>query len=124
VHVLRHYCDALGPAAVFLDLQVVPPNPRVESGGADVCEIDSSVLLAWAAAATAVVDGLVAEGRLVEEAVDDHDVRGHYPSGAALVEDFAPKKRNVPPESVPVLEAIDAPCTVREPCRLRRLRVI
>jgi hypothetical protein len=123
VHVLRHYCEALGPTRVMLDLQVVPPNPIVEAGGERICEIDGSVLLADAEAATRVVDGFIARGALVEEAVDDHDVRSHYASGPELVEDFVDRKRKVPPAAVPLLEAIDEPCVVREACRLRRLRV-
>lgn len=124
VHVLRRYCEALRPGSVMLDLQVVPPNPVVEAGDEQVAEIDSAPLLADAAAATAVVDAFIADGLLVEEAIDDHDVRSHYESGPKLVEDFVPKKRNVPPDAIPVLEAIDEPCIVREPCRLRRLRVV
>jgi hypothetical protein len=123
VHVLRHYCEALGPTSVMLDLQVVPPNPVVESGGERICEIDGSTLLADAAAAASVVDAFIADRALVEEAADDHDVCSHYTSGPALVEDFVGRKRKVPPAAVPLLEAIDEPCVMRERCRVRRLRV-
>ncbi len=37
----------------------------------------------------------VVERRLVEEAVDDHDVRKHYADGADIVDDFAGKKRRL-----------------------------
>lgn len=77
----------------------------------------------WADAATAAVDARIAAGDLVEEAVDDHDVRKHYSDGAELVEDVAASKRRFPQEVVPVVGAIDQPLVVRERCRLRRLRV-
>jgi hypothetical protein len=122
VYVLRRFRAALRPGGIVLDLQVVPPQPRVEADGRVVCEIVGSSLLERADAARAGVDLLVAEGLLVEEAVDDHDVFKHFESGAALVEDFAPKERDVPREAVPVLQALDRECVVRERCRLRRLR--
>jgi hypothetical protein len=122
VHVLRRFRAALRPGGIVLDLQVVPPHPRVEADGRVVCEIDGSWLLVRADAARAGVDLLIAERLLVEEAVDDHDVFKHFETGAALVEDFAPKKRTIPAEAVPVLRALDRECVVRERCRLRRLR--
>jgi hypothetical protein len=73
--------------------------------------------------ARAAVEAAIAAGRLVEEAVDDHDVREHYPSGADVVGDFADKKRRIPQGAVPRLLALKAPVIVRERCRLRRLRV-
>src|ERR687892_114592 len=121
VHVLRRFREALVPAGVMLDLQVIRPDPVVEVGGAPVCEIDGSPLFATADSATAGVDAMVATGLLVEEAVDDHDVLKHYSSGAELVEDLASKPRKLPPEAVPVLERLERPCVVRERCRLRRL---
>ncbi len=74
-------------------------------------------------AATGAVDALIGGGRLVEQAVDDHDVRKHYDNGADLVDDFADKKRQLPNSAVPGLMALVRPCTVRERCRLRRLQV-
>jgi hypothetical protein len=122
VYVLRRFREALVPDGIVLDLQVIRPHPLVESGGRVLCEIDGSPLFAWADAARAAVDLLVAEGLLAEEAVDDHDVLKHYDTGAALVADFAPKERKLPPGIVPVLEALPRECVVRERCRLRRLR--
>jgi hypothetical protein len=123
VHVLRNMVEAVRPGGLVLDLQVIRPNPVVEVDGHAVCEIDGEWLLLMADAATAAVDAFVAEGRLVEEAVDDHDVRKHYASGADVVDDFAGKKRHVPTEALPRLQAVTEPCVVRERCRLRRLRV-
>jgi hypothetical protein len=123
VHVLRRFREALLPAGAMLDLQAIPPQPVVESEGTILCEVDGSSLLDAAAAAAAAVDAFVRDGLLVEEAVDDHDVRRHYPSGAALVEDLEPKPRNVPPAAVPLLLRHDGPVALRERCRLRRLRV-
>src|SRR5712691_50165 len=95
VHVLRRFREALVPDGIVLDLQVIRPNPLVESDGRLLCEVDGSPLFVGADAAHAAVDLLVAERLLVEEAVDDHDVLKHYESGAALVEDFEPKKRKL-----------------------------
>jgi hypothetical protein len=124
VHVLRRFREALAPDGVMLDLQVIRPHPVVEVDGAVVCEIDGGPLLETADAAAAAVDELVAAGLLVEEAVDDHDVRKHYSTGATLVEDFTPKKRKLPAEAVPLLKSVARECVVRERCRLRRLRVL
>jgi hypothetical protein len=123
VHVLRRFREALLPDGLMLDLQVIRPDPVVEVDGAVVCEIDGRPLFVTADAAAAAVDEMVSAGLLVEEAVDDHDVLKHYPSGAVLVEEFAPKKRKLPAEAVPLLTSIARECVVRERCRLRRLRV-
>jgi hypothetical protein len=122
VYVLRRFREAVVPDGIVLDLQVIRPDPLVEVDGRVVCEIDGRPLFVGADAARDAVDLLVAEGLLAEEAVDDHDVLKHYASGAALVEDFAGKERKLPAEAVPVLEAIERACAVRERCRLRRLR--
>jgi hypothetical protein len=121
VHVLRHLVDAVKPGGAVLDLQVIRPNPTVECGGRVVCVVDGEPLFRKADAACAAIDALIAAGELVEEAVDDHDVRKHYPDGPALLDDFAGSIRNLPHEAVPVLRALTEPCVVRERCRLRRL---
>src|ERR671936_2950640 len=123
VHVLRRFREALVPEGLMLDLQVIRPHPVVEVDGAEVCSIDGSPLFASADPAAAAVDEMVRARVLVEEAVDDHDVRKHYATGALVVEDFATKERTIPPEAIPLLEQIDHECVVRERCRLRRLRV-
>jgi hypothetical protein len=123
VHVLRKMVEAVKPGGLVLDLQVIRPNPTVEVEGRVVCEIDGEPLFRTADAATAAVDALIRAGRLVEQAVDDHDVRKHYANGADLVEDFADKKRRLPERAVPGLLALEQPCVVRECCRLRRLQV-
>jgi hypothetical protein len=123
VHVLRKMVDAVRPGGVVLDLQVIRPHPRVERDGRWICEIDGEPLLEQAEAATAAVDALVRSGRLIEEAIDDHDVRKHYPNGADLIDDFKDKARRIPEDAIPRLLAITQPLTVRERCRLRRLTV-
>jgi hypothetical protein len=123
VHVLRNMVTAVRPGGEVLDLQVIRPNPRVEVGGRLLCEIDGEALFRKAEAATAAVDALVSGGVLVEDAVDDHDVRKHYTSGADLVDDFAGKERRLPDDARPRLHALKQPCVVRERCRLRRLTV-
>lgn len=85
MHVLGRMLEALAPRGVVLDLQVIRPNPQVELNGRVVCEIDGEPLFLWADAATAAVNARIASGDLVGEAVDDHDVRKHYPNGADLV---------------------------------------
>ena len=123
MHVLRNMVGAVKPDGVVLDLQVIRPDPRVEVDGRVLCEIDGESLLRMADAAAAAVDADVAAGRLAEEAVDDHDVRKHYRTGADVVDDFAGKDRHIPDAAVPELLLITRPCAVHERCRLRRLRV-
>ncbi len=123
MHVLRNMVEAVRPGGLVLDLQVIRPNPTAEVDGRVVCEIDGEPLFLTADAAKAAVDALIRAGRLVEQAVDDHDVRKHYASGAELVDDFADKKRRLPNAAVPGLRALARPCAVRERCRLRRLQV-
>ena len=122
MHVLRNVTGSLAPGGIVLDLQVIPPNPIVEVDGEIVCEIDGAPLLAQAAAATAAVDDLVAQGYLREQAVDDHDVRNHYRTGSDLIDDFADSGRKIPDDAVPSLLHVDWPVVVRERCRLRRLK--
>jgi hypothetical protein len=122
VHVLRRSREALVPQGIALDLQVIRPHPRVELEGRVFCEADGTPLFESADAARAAVDLFIAQGLLEEEAVDDHDVAQHYSTGAELVEDWEPKKRELPAEAVPPLRAFSGTCLVRERCRLRRLR--
>ena len=123
MHVLGNMVDAVKAGGIVLDLQVIRPNPRVESGGRVLCEIDGEPLFRTADAATAAVDALVVAGRLAEQAVDDHDVRKHYANGTDLIDDFAGKERALPAEAASKLRAVTRPCVVRERCRLRRLGV-
>lgn len=123
MHVLRHTVAAVEPGGLVLDLQVIRPDPLVEADGRVVCEVDGSPLFRMADAATAAVDDAIATGLLVEEAVDDHDVRKHYLDGPALVADFETSRRNLPAGAIPELETLTEPVVVRERCRLRRLRV-
>jgi len=124
VDVLRNMIEAVEPGGLVLDLQVIRPDPVVESGKERMCEIWGEPLFAKADAARAAVDAAIAADQLAEESADDHDVRKHYPSGADVVDDFADKKRRIPQDAIPRLLALQAPVTVRERCRLRRLRVI
>jgi hypothetical protein len=123
VDVLGRMLEALVAAGLVLDLQVIRPNPQVEVDGRVVCEIDGEPLFRWADAATAAVDARIAAGDLVEEAVDDHDVRQHYPDGADMLDEWADKKRRLPETAVSVVRAIEQPVAIRERCRLRRLRL-
>ncbi len=124
MHVLSNMVDAVRPGGVILDLQVIRPDPRAEVDGRLLCEIDGGPLFRDADAAAAAVDALVGVGRLVEGAVDEHEVRKHYASGAALLEDWETGNRQPPPEAVPRLRALARSCVVRERCRLRRLVVL
>ena len=121
MYVLRNMVDAVKPGGMVFDLQVIRADPRVELEGRLLCEIDGEALFKKADAATAAVDALVVSGCLIERAVDDHDVRRHYKTGADLVDDFAPRERSLPIEALPVLRAVTRPCVIRERCRLRLL---
>jgi len=123
VYVLGNVVEAVKPGGLVLDLQVIRPNPTVEVDGRVVCEIEGEPLFRKADAATSAVDAIIRTGRLIEQAVDDHDVREHYTNGAELVADFADSKRQLPERVVPDLLALSRPCVVRERCRLRRLEV-
>jgi hypothetical protein len=123
VHVLRNMVEAVKPGGLLLDLQVVRPNPTAEVDGRVVCEIDGEPLFRTADAATAALEALIRAGLLIEQAIDDHDVRKHYADGAELVDDFADKERRLPDRAVPRLLALVQPCVVRECCRLRGLQV-
>ena len=123
MNALSQMIDAAAPGGLILDLQVIRPDPFVELGGEVGARIDGEPLFAWAEAATAAVEARIAAGDLVEEAVDDHDVRKHYSNGADLVEDVGPSKRRFSEEVIPIVAAIARPLVVRECCRLRRLRV-
>lgn len=122
MHVLGRMIEAVRPGGLVLDLQVIRPNPGVETATRLLCEIDGEPLFAWADAATAAVDARIADGTLVEEAVDDHDVRKHHRDGEQLLAWMEPSKRTIAPADVALLETIREPVVMRERCRLRRLR--
>ena len=123
MHVLRRAHEALVPNGTMLDLQVIRPDPRVETvDGRLLCEADGNPLFEYADAARDAVDLFIREHLLAEEAVDDHDVVQHYSTGAELVEDWEPKKRTLPVETLPFLRSFERECVVRERCRLRLLR--
>src|SRR5437764_620735 len=116
--------DSVKPGGFVLDLQVIRPNPVVETSDEALCEIDGEPLFGLADAAAAAIDASIARGRLIEEAVDDHDVRKHYLDGPDVIDDFVGKKRQLPSEALPRLRELERPCTLRERCRLRRLRTL
>lgn len=124
MNALSQMIEAAAPAGLILDLQVIRPDPFVELDGEVVARIDGEELFAWADTATAAIDARIDAGDLIEEAVDDHDVRKHYSDGADLVEDVAGSKRRLPDEVVPLVQIIERPLVVRESCRLRGLRVV
>jgi hypothetical protein len=115
--------EAARSQAQILDLQVIRPDPFVELDGLTIARIDGAALFAWADAAVAAIDARIAAGDLLEEAVDDHDVRKHYSDGSELVEDVAQSKRSLTDAAVAKLRPIRRPLVVRERCRTRLLRV-
>jgi hypothetical protein len=115
---------AVKPGGLVLDLQVIRPDPVIESGEERICEIWGQPIFATADAATAAIDATIGKGLLTQEAVDDHQVRTHFPTGPDLIKDFAGKRRRIPEQALPKLLANTGPVTMREHCRLRRLRVV
>ena len=118
--------EAVKLGGVVLDLQVIRPDPNVEVDGQVLCAIDGQPLFRLADAATAAVDSFILSGRLVEEAVDDHDVLKHYANGTDLVEDFADKERRIPDRALPRVRSLHSPSvhaksaissTSSKPCR-------
>jgi hypothetical protein len=122
VHVLRRFHAAVVPGGIVLDLQVIRPHPRIESEGRVVHVADASPLFEGADAARAAVDLMIAEGRFIENGIDDHDVLKHYDSGADLVANWAPRHVKPTDQIASLLRSIASKCIVRERCRLRRLR--
>jgi hypothetical protein len=123
VHALSRMIEATRRGGHVLDLQVIRPDPFVELDGRTLARIDGAPLFAWADAAVAAIEARIAAGELLEEAVDDHDVRKHYTDGAELVDDVAQSRRSLPEAVVPMLQAVDRPLVVRERCRTRLLRI-
>ena len=109
VNALSKMVEAAVPGGLILDLQVIRPDPFVELDGKVVARIDGEPLFAWADAATAAVEARIAIGDLVEEAVDDHDVRKHYSDGADVVEDVGSSKRRFPDDATRVVAAVAQP---------------
>jgi hypothetical protein len=101
----------------------IPAPATAEIDECVICEVDGEPRFRTADAATAALDALICTGRLLEQAIDDHDARKHYANGAELVADFADKRRQLPNHGLPRLLALAQPCVVRERCRLRRLQV-
>ena len=124
MNVLRNMVEAVKPGGLVLDLQVIRPDPVIESGQERICEIWGEPIFATADAATAAIEAAIAVALLAEEAVDDHQVRTHFPTAPDLVDDFASKKRRIPREALPKLLATRGPVTMVERCRLRRLRAL
>lgn len=124
MNVLRNMVAAVKRGGLVLDLQVIRPDPVIESGEKPICEIWGEPIFATADAATAAIEAAIATGDLAQEAVDDHQVRTHFASGPDLLANFADAKRRIPEEALPKLLATVAPVTMREHCRLRRLRVL
>ena len=123
MNVLGMMVEAVKPGGVVLDLQVIRPKPRVESGGRVVCEYLADELFRKADAAAAAVDALIARDRFFEEAVDDHDVLQHFDDGADLLAELTDPEQSLPAEAIPILRALRRACEMRDHCRLRRLRI-
>ena len=124
MHALSQMIIATVPGGLLLDLQLIRPDPYVELDGEVVARIDCEPLFARGDAATAAVDARIAAGELVEEAVDDHEVRKHYSDGADLVADVADSERRFPDQVIAMLKRVERPLVVRERCRLRGLRIV
>ena len=123
MNVLRNMVAAIKPGGLILDLQVIRPDPVIESGQEWICAIWGKPIFATADAATAAIEATIETGLLAQEAIDDHQVRTHFRTGPELVDDFEGKTRRIPEEALPKLLATTGAVTMRERCRLRRLRI-
>ena len=123
MNALSRMIEAARPGGHILDLQVIRPDPYIELEGRAIARIDGAGLFAWADAAVAAIDDRIAAGDLVEQTVDDHDVRKHYSDSADLVDDVASSRRSLHDADVPMLRELRRPLVVRERCRTRLLRV-
>jgi len=123
VNALRNVLDALVPGGTLLDLQTMRPPPSVEAQGRVVCELETASFFVQADANDLVLMDAVQKGVLALEAEESLEVLQRWSSGAELVADLESRRRKVPAAMRPIVEAIDAECIVREPCRLRRLSV-
>lgn len=123
MHVLNEMVAAVRSGGLVLDLQVIRPAPRLEAGDRLLCELDGEPLLRKADGARAAIDALVFAGRLIDEAVDDHEVCKHYSTGAEAVDDLTEKEQRIPQDAIADVRAILRPCVMRQRCRLRRLRI-
>ena len=94
MNVLDQMVEAVKPGGDVLDLQVIRPNPIVETDGRVVCEIDGEPLFRMADAATGAVDALIRIETLVEQAIDEHDVREHFDDGPDLIAPTRPSGGN------------------------------
>lgn len=121
MHVQRRFLKAVVPGGILLDLQIIPPYPRVEAQGKVIHLVHGGEVFDWALAAGAALDRLVDEGRLLDEAYLDHDVLSHYENGAVLCANWPSKLATLPPEVTSLLSAVSTICVLRERCRLRKL---
>ena len=96
-------------------------TPGIARDAASVVAFDPDADAVARARRSLPVGALIENGTLLEQRVDDHDVRKHYANGAELVEVFTGKQRRIPERPIPSLRALAAPCVVRERCRLRLL---
>ena len=92
MNVLRRSHEALVPNGTMLDLQVIRPDPRVETvDGRLLCEADGEPLFEYADAAREGVDLFIKEG-LLEIAWDDERADFGYrdPRGGRALLELAP----------------------------------
>ena len=93
--------EAVRPGGLILDLQVIKPIARIEIANRIVCELEAEPLMRRADAAAAAIDAEIGNGRLVEEAVDDHDALTHFVDGAELAAHFNGKLVRPPQAAIP-----------------------
>ncbi len=95
----------------MLDLQPIRRDASFQLEAVRLRDQTASHLFIGADAATAAVDDLVCVGVLIEEAIDDHDVREHYDDELAEVAAYATKRRHLPSTNWPGLCARTPVCS-------------
>jgi hypothetical protein len=125
VDALRHIHSAVVPGGLVLDMQPIGPRPPVEVDGRALGSLDMREWRGTVNAVTALVDQTLSDGLFREEGRRDYDVLETFDDGRELVEtvrewDGTKISRTLAAR----VERAAPPVVIREPVRMRVLRVL